>query len=135
MEQAVRAWYSSLCAEDDLQKIGAEPEETGDLIHEDFRFEMVVTAVGAEIRARNADDVPAGIVVLREDGDRILVERLFVEEAFRGLGLGTALVHKMLEANAGRRIVIDLPAECDAFARVLLRESFTPVLTRFARSG
>jgi len=38
MKQAVLRWYNGLREEWGLEKIGEEPEETVDLVHEDFRF-------------------------------------------------------------------------------------------------
>ena len=38
MKQVIITWYNGLREEWGLEKIGAEPEETGDLVLEDFRF-------------------------------------------------------------------------------------------------
>jgi len=38
MKREVIRWYNGLREEWGLKKIGTEPEETGDLVHEDFRF-------------------------------------------------------------------------------------------------
>lgn len=38
MKQAIFRWYNGLREEWGLEKIGVEPEETGDLVLEDFRF-------------------------------------------------------------------------------------------------
>jgi hypothetical protein len=39
----------------------------------------------------------------------------------------------MAEAKGVSEIFIDIPQEADGFSRVLLRESFTPWITRYRR--
>jgi len=59
-----------------------------------------------------------------------------VQAEYRGLGLGKALVSRFLD-RADRekipRVIIDLPAGQEHFARALLREDFKPCVQRFSR--
>jgi GNAT superfamily N-acetyltransferase len=59
-----------------------------------------------------------------------------VQAEYRGLGLGKALTSRVLE-QADRekipRVIIDLPAGREHFARALLREDFKPSVQRFCR--
>jgi len=59
-----------------------------------------------------------------------------VHAEYRGLGLGKSLVSRLLEQADSQgiaQVVIDLPAEQEYFARVLLREFFRPCAQRYAR--
>jgi ribosomal protein S18 acetylase RimI-like enzyme len=63
---------------------------------------------------------------------------LEVKPQFRGLGLGEALLERLLEkadAQNIRRVSIDLPAYADYFSRALARESFKPCVRRFCRGA
>jgi GNAT superfamily N-acetyltransferase len=64
------------------------------------------------------------------------VAALEVKPEYRGLGLGKALLDRLLEqADSGNisRVSIDLPAEFENFARVLSRAVFYPAVTRYCR--
>jgi ribosomal protein S18 acetylase RimI-like enzyme len=59
-----------------------------------------------------------------------------VQTEYRGLGLGKALLTRLLEeADCKKisRVSIDLPAGQEHFARALLRENFRPSVQRFCR--
>jgi GNAT superfamily N-acetyltransferase len=135
LKKTVRAWYAGLCEEHGIQKIGEEPEETEELINEDFQFAVEKEKKSVTIVVRNALDKQAGRILANISGKRLAVEELFVEEAFRGLGLGEELLKKLLAEYEDMTVTIDLPIESGAFSRVLLRENFTPQLTRFERKG
>ncbi|MDR1468960.1 MAG: UPF0158 family protein [Spirochaetaceae bacterium] len=135
LEKTVRTWYAGLCEERGIQKIGEEPEETENLVHEDFQFVLQKKAKSVTVIARNALDKQAGKLFAKIVGGKLAVEELFVEEAFRGLGLGEELLKKLLAEYEAMTVTIDVPIESEAFSRVLLRENFTPQLTRFERNG
>jgi GNAT superfamily N-acetyltransferase len=135
LKKTVRAWYAGLCEERGIQEIGEEPEETECLVKEDFQFAVQKKGRGVAVTARNALDKEAGRILAQTDGGRLAVEELFVEEAFRGLGLGEELLKRLIAEYENMTIVIDLPVESEVFSRVLLRENFTPQLTRFERKG
>jgi len=61
---------------------------------------------------------------------------LETEQEYRGLGIGKALVARLLERADSLNIpnvIIDLPAGQDFFSRALLREEFKPRVTRYSR--
>jgi GNAT superfamily N-acetyltransferase len=139
IEKAVRAWYAGLCEERGIQTIGEEPEETGELVKEDFQFVLIIEEEikkeeeSVTVTARTALGKEAGRLLAKTGGGKLTVEELFVEEAFRGLGLGEELLKKLLAEYENSTVTIDLPVESEAFSRVLLRERFTPRITRFER--
>jgi len=61
-----------------------------------------------------------------------------VQAEYRGLGLGKALIARVLEQADRKqipRIIIDLPAGQEHFSRELLRENFKPSVQRYSRRG
>jgi len=59
-----------------------------------------------------------------------------VQAEYRGLGLGKALIARVLEQADREKIphvIIDLPAVQEHFARALLREDFKPCVQRYIR--
>jgi GNAT superfamily N-acetyltransferase len=63
---------------------------------------------------------------------------LETEQEYRGLGLGKALISRLLEKADSRNIsnvIIDLPAGQEFFSRALLRESFKPCVQRYCRTS
>jgi len=60
---------------------------------------------------------------------------LEVKSEYRALGLGKALLSKLLEQADEQKLAatIDLPADSEYFARSLLMEDFKPCVQRFAR--
>jgi GNAT superfamily N-acetyltransferase len=89
------------------------------------------------ITASNSLDVRAGKIAANISGNALSlsIEELFVEETFRGLGLGKGLLKKLLAEYEQAKVTIDMPFESADFSRVLLRENFTPVMTRFEKSA
>lgn len=64
------------------------------------------------------------------------VSVLEVKPEYRGLGLGGALLSRLLEKTGGAfRVSIDVPAGAEHFTRVLARESFKPCVQRFCFTG
>jgi GNAT superfamily N-acetyltransferase len=61
-----------------------------------------------------------------------------VQPEYRGLGLGKALIARLLEQADKQKIsniTIDLPAGQEHFSHVLLRENFKPSVQRFCRNS
>jgi GNAT superfamily N-acetyltransferase len=143
LQNAVRLWYEGLCEESAVSKIGGEPEESDELVAEDFHF---VTTGSADdgaivIGAKNASEKEAGKLAAfvdaadktAADADAFVIKELFVEEEFRGLGLGKALLKRFLDTSGDKAVAIELPAASEAFSRILLREGFSVVITRYER--
>ena len=64
------------------------------------------------------------------------VRALEVKPEYRGLGLGKALLSQLLkQADTGNipLVSIDLPENAENFSRVLFRENFQPIVTRYHR--
>ena len=80
----------------------------------------------------------AGYLSAWRMSDTLRVCALETEQEYRGLGLGKALITRLLE-QADRlnipNVIIDLPAEQEFFSRALLRESFKPCVRRYCRSS
>ena len=73
-----------------------------------------------------------------QGGTTLVICAVEVQAEYRGLGLGKALVSRLLEYadHAGiPRIIIDLPAGQDHFSRALLREDFKLSLQRYCRES
>jgi ribosomal protein S18 acetylase RimI-like enzyme len=176
MKREILRWYNALREEWGLQRIGDEPEETGDLVLEDFRFRAGTAAdesAAAELHRfcteeiRNAavkkqaafpaGDVPwvfpgvlsmvaetvggefAGYIAATGGEPSIHVRSLEIKPGYRGLGVGEALLFRLLDTLKREQkeqitqLSIDLPVTAEGFSRVLLRESFTPCSTRYCR--
>jgi GNAT superfamily N-acetyltransferase len=162
MKKAVLDWYNALRTEWGLESIGAEPEETEDLVLEDFRFRAPVPpdeAAAAELHRACLEEAPpkgavlpwsfpAQVSLVAETGggdfaghigaviqDKTLnVIALEVRPEYRGLGIGEALLTRLLEtpdAQGAPEIIFDIPSTSEGFSRVLLRKSFTPYMTRY----
>jgi GNAT superfamily N-acetyltransferase len=61
---------------------------------------------------------------------------LEVQAEYRGLGLGKALLDRLLEQADSEKappVIIDLPAGQGHFSRALIREDFTPCVQRYCR--
>jgi GNAT superfamily N-acetyltransferase len=168
MRRIVLNWYNALREEWGLERIGLEPDETGDLVLEDFRIReprKEDCAAAAELHRfcleefRKAAACPppgdqtlpatpgpqtpvlvaetgggdfAAHIAAEKQGSTLRITALEVRPEYRGLGIGEALLSRLLtEAARGEvsQVLLDLPAEAEGFSRVLLRESFTPYLT------
>jgi len=188
MKRAILRWYNGLREEWGLEKIGVEPEETDDLVLEDFRFRpfreedlamaaelhrlcqeeyrIILADKGlknsADILLREsqaflllsnnlfseATDLPlvsamtaeagggefAGFISGIAKGPAFYIQNLEVKAEYRGLGVGEALLTRLLEcldSNEITQVLIDIPSWADGFSRVLLRESFKPYTVRY----
>jgi ribosomal protein S18 acetylase RimI-like enzyme len=187
MKNEVINWYNGLREEWGLQKIGMEPEETSDLVLEDFRFRPFIkedlhdaeelhslcmeehrkyfTESGAksssEILTKESQvffyksnsvfseaALPNMVAIAAESGsgefagyisgivkDSVLyIQTLEVRAEYRGLGIGEALLDKLLaslDPDEISQVLLDLPSAADGFSRVLLRESFKPYTVRY----
>ena len=156
MKREVIRWYNALREEWGLQKIGFEPEETADLVREDFQFRNMdehdraaVMELHASCRktdpVRNCGESPAmvaetgngefaGYISTEKKDGALYIRALEVKPEYRGLGVGkTLLAHLLQKANAPEitHVYFDLPAEYEGFARALIREGFASVMTRY----
>ncbi|MDR2617424.1 MAG: GNAT family N-acetyltransferase [Treponema sp.] len=160
MKKEILDWYNALREEWGLEKIGWEPEETGDLVLEDFRFrELLPEDLPAALKLHRlcreglegaAEDprLPGDVTLIAESGGggyaghisasrehaKLCVNILEVEPEYRGLGIGEALLVHLLESldpGETSRVYLDLPASAEGFSRVLAREGFTPYMTRY----
>jgi ribosomal protein S18 acetylase RimI-like enzyme len=154
MRDVIVSWYNALRTEWGLEKLGPEPEETGDLVLEDFKFRnagakdrdailALHRLIGknkesglnpkpdfALVAETASGDVVAFLLASRQSG-ACVVNNLEVKCEFQGLGVGKTLLAKLMEQRGGEKISFDLPVEAEGFAHALLRESFEPVMTRY----
>jgi ribosomal protein S18 acetylase RimI-like enzyme len=176
MKREILRWYNALREEWGLQRIGNEPEETGDLVLEDFRFrggtetdepeaaelhrfciEEIQNAAAENRTGVLTGDTPwafpgdlsvvaetvggefAGYISVISRALSFHVCALEIKPGYRGLGIGEALVSRLLSAARAEQtkqitqISADLPMVAEGFSRVLLRESFKPCFTRYCR--
>jgi ribosomal protein S18 acetylase RimI-like enzyme len=134
MKREIISWYNGLREEWGLEEIGLEPEETGDLVLEDFVFRPfqekdilqaeelhrqcieecrsalaespIVNGIMYEegISAVHGDSELAGYVSGQRKGRVFYVKNLEVKAVFRGLGIGEKLLARMLESLDTREI-------------------------------
>jgi ribosomal protein S18 acetylase RimI-like enzyme len=164
MKREIFRWYNALREEWGLEKIGGEPEETEDLVCEDFRireFHKDDSSQALELHrlcakesggAEDERELPghagedfslaaetgggefAGYISGQIKDKNLYISALEIKVEYRGLGLGEALLTRFLqkyrdENTAG--VYLDLPAGAGGFSRVLDRQGFTPVMTRY----
>ncbi|MDR2398018.1 MAG: GNAT family N-acetyltransferase [Spirochaetaceae bacterium] len=162
MKQEILGWYNALRDEWGLEHIGSEPEETDDLVLEDFLFRTPkapdVAAAAALHRSilqkterigRGEPEEPGNIALIAETGegdfagyiatvhkgDALYIPTVEVKAEYRGLGVGEALLSRLLDSldpEALSWVFLDLPVEIQGFSRVLFRNAFTPKVTRYA---
>lgn len=127
MKREIIRWYNALREEWGLKKIGFEPEETSDLVLEDFRFRdftaedeveaaelhklCVKSADGSfpeegknenagrtiALVAESASEDFAGYISAAQKDDALFINILEVKPEFRGLGIGKALLGHLLK--------------------------------------
>jgi GNAT superfamily N-acetyltransferase len=160
MRQEILDWYNALREAWGLDRIGDEPEETGDLVLEDFKFRPAESGDAEALRelralchpdaaeppeafvapgttvlvAESARGDIAGAVASVRLGRAEKIAGLDVRPEFRGLGIGEELLSRLIEDILPRgapTLLLDLPASADAFSRVLYRDGFEPYETRF----
>jgi len=141
MKNEVIAWYNSLREEWGLEPIGIEPEDTSSLVMEDFviREQGTGNREQREISfiAETAGGDYAGVISAKIENDVLHINKLEVQEEFRGMGLGKTLLEKLLEKADQQKIdvTIDLPFESDFFSRSLHLANFKPLMRRFVRKS
>jgi len=134
MKAEVIVWYNGLREEWGLEPIGEEPEDNSSLIMEDFVFkqkdcsdcEMCFTA-------ESADGETAGCICAVKDESGLYINKLEVNEKYKGMGLGKTLLSKFLEKTEGKTVTIELPVKSEFFARSLRLEGFRAVSYKFKR--
>ncbi|MDR2185661.1 MAG: GNAT family N-acetyltransferase [Treponema sp.] len=126
MKREIEEWYNALREEWGLERIGSEPEETGDLVFEDFRFREGAEADAAPVAALHRLCVraekcggswtadwafPGHLALIAETGGGdfaayissvrkgsiLRICALEVLPEYRGLGLGEALLIRFCE--------------------------------------
>ena len=89
--------------------------------------------------AQTAEGDFAGYISAAGLPDKVFrVCALEIKPEYRGLGLGNALITRLLEHSDSENIVnviIDVPAGQEHFSRVLLREGFKPGVLRYYRTS
>jgi GNAT superfamily N-acetyltransferase len=94
---------------------------------------------GISFVAETADGEFVGYAsAINASGETVRVCAVEVKPEYRGLGLGKALIGRLLEHADGEkipRVIIDLPAGQEYFSRVLLRENFKPRVQRYCRDS
>jgi ribosomal protein S18 acetylase RimI-like enzyme len=127
IQRELVAWYNALRDEWGMERIGMEPEDTADLVLEDFTFREPIPAdifqIHALWRACRTDcyaagDAPvpapletgtpclmaetsagdfAGYIGSLQKDDEICISALEIKPEYRGLGLAEALFNRLLE--------------------------------------
>jgi GNAT superfamily N-acetyltransferase len=144
LKRHVLDWYNALRTEEGLEAIGVEPEETEDLVEEDFVFSLAEKLDTPVIEVYSGEE-KAGEIDAHRVGSTWVVEKLFIEQRFRGLGLGERLLQRMIthlheaihtdpRAAKAQKLIIDIDKESDGFAHVLAREDFIVVKTRYSKN-
>jgi GNAT superfamily N-acetyltransferase len=132
MREVVLTWFNGLREEWGLEKIGPEPEETADLILEDFRFRKSDAASGDfSCEAENAEGRVIAKLNAVKVKEALEIKRLEVAQEYRGLGVAKGLLSMLMQEMGKREIYINLPVEAAGFSHALDREGFTPIITRY----
>ncbi|GHT98098.1 hypothetical protein FACS1894142_3980 [Spirochaetia bacterium] len=157
MKRGIIRWYNALREEWGLERIGMEPEETDDLVLEDFRFrdarhgdaapaERLHRQCRAEwggfpsapgsrtMVAETGGGDFAGYISAIHEGDALHITALEVRPEFRGLGIGEALLTRLLaeiDRTGVSAVFLDLPSGAEGFSRVLFRTGFKPHTIRY----
>jgi ribosomal protein S18 acetylase RimI-like enzyme len=159
MKREIFRWYNALRDEWGLERIGSEPEETDDLVLEDFIFRPAQEkdSSAAEelhhacleehsshpqpchtggsivfVAETGSGDFAAYIAVV-QDGEIFCVTALEVKAEYRGLGIGEELLSRFLETLGTSLLGTSALAESDAMVSVDLpieAEGFSRVLLR-----
>ncbi|MDR0910903.1 MAG: GNAT family N-acetyltransferase [Spirochaetaceae bacterium] len=137
MRKVVLDWYNAMRETWGLEKIGLEPEDTDDLIFEDFKFETWTEAGAFGLYAETEAGEKVGQIsgsISEGPKKSISITELRVEDMYQGLGVGKSLLSRFLENYAKEASVqIDLPVSSVGFSRALEREGFSALSTRFIR--
>jgi len=139
MKSIVLLWYNALREEWGLEPVGDEPEDTSSLVLEDFAVECKADGSSDELGFFITAESPNGEIAGSIKGnvkEKVLhIEKLSVNQEYRGLGLGKTLLSSMLEKADELKfsVTIDLPQNIEFFSRALYLENFKPVFQRFIR--
>ena len=134
MKKEVIDWYNGLREEWGLEPIGEEPEDNSALVLEDFVIKQEPcpeSEICFVAKSAASADETAGCICAVKDETGLRINKLEVNEKFRGMGLGKTLLSKLIEKIDGKTIKIDLPAESEFFARALHLEGFRPLSQKF----
>ena len=151
MKKEIIRWYNGLREEWGMEKIGPEPEETGDLVLEDFNFRdadgETADGIAAGMIAETASGETAGFISAIQIDNDLLINTLEIKPEYRGLGLGKTLLGHFLKKLESRKlepekfksldynkIYMDLPVEYRDFSRALIREGFEEHTIRFSKT-
>ena len=139
MRNEVISWYNALREEWGLEPVGVEPDDNLPLIMEDFLIREGTQDFSFVAETTNGESAGSVNAQLKQQYEKtsLYVNCLEVTPAFRGMGLGKALLAKILEKadKAKLNVIIDLPCESDFFSRSLHLEDFKPVMRRFLRKS
>ena len=112
-----------------------EVEATVELL-EEWLFEKQA----AEVVFAVVDGVEAGFALYVRNFSTFLgragihLEDIFVLPDYRGLGIGKTILNHFLDKldpSSIAQVFLDLPIEGEGFSRALIREGFTPRITRY----
>jgi GNAT superfamily N-acetyltransferase len=177
MKRCILKWYNAFREEWGLERIGLEPDETEDLVLEDFCFRPARPEDAApaenlhhacledyrEYAEKNgltripepsfafppARTFPGDLALVAEtghgdfaayisavrQGSSLSIDALEVKPEYRGLGLGEALLSRLvalIDPRSVSTVLVDLPCDSEGFSRVLLREAFKPYVYRYS---
>jgi ribosomal protein S18 acetylase RimI-like enzyme len=158
LRRSIVDWYNDLREDWNMEQIGIEPEETEDLVLEDFIFreyeeqdyDTVVdlhriciaenshytqTTLGEPVLvALTAQQETAAFIAVKQEADNIYLN-IAVKPEYRDLGIASELCSRLLKREGSEgstsKIFIDVPAEFEGFSRFLFRSAFKPVLTQY----
>mgnify|MGYP000914887404 CR=1 FL=1 len=135
LKKRVMNWYNALREEWGLERMGEEPEETADILLEDFIFEWEEKPGSRTLIARDPGGTTAGRISIDSLKPPASIEGLEVIPEYRSMGLGSTLLEKALLSLSPQEesgLYLDVPAEFDFFSRVLSRNGFSVQRTRWA---
>jgi len=137
MKKEITAWYNALREEWGLEGAGAEPEDNSSLVLEDF-FIRKGTGDFSYIAETVSGDYTGSVNAFLEavnEKRTLHINRLEVIPVYRSMGIGKALLSKMLEKADKETldVSIDLPSDMEFFSRSLYLENFKPVTQKFLR--
>lgn len=140
MRKTITGWYNALREEWGLEPAGIEPEDNTSLVLEDFFIRAGEGEFNFTAETINGDSAASVSAVLEDTpgiGKALIVNNLEVNPVYRGMGIGKALLAKVIEKADEKDldIIIDLPCESDFFSRSLYLENFKPVMKRFLRKN
>jgi GNAT superfamily N-acetyltransferase len=133
MREVVAEWYNDLRETWGLERVAVQPAETEDLVLSDFALRRIESEHPIAFEAEAPGGEVAARAVARADGGGLAVAELYVEPAFRGLGLGRLLLERLVEAArrdgwscvdielAGAGLVLDETATALGFETIAKR--------------